>query len=109
MKVSGSRSGNLEGRKQFLSELARVSGQVSFLDKAVLMSFNPDGKLEIVSFGFDPRELATSLKGIAEGMEKGLSEGMSTEDKLVDLLRGIAISSGYPLEEEDNSKDELSD
>ena len=109
MKVSGSRSCNLEGRKQFLSKLAEVSGQVSFLDKAVLMSFNPDGKLEIVSFGFDPMELATSLKGIAEAMEKGLSEEMPTENKLVDLLKGLAISSGYPLGEEDNSKDELFD
>lgn len=108
LNASGESNGSLEGRKQFLAELTKMSSKVSTMDKAVLLSFDPKGKVDISSFGFHPLELAATLDGISKTIRDGVFQSQNPEEALIAALRDVAIACGVPTEELDKLEDDES-
>lgn len=50
MNVTGN-NGGLDGRKDFLSELAKASGKVSEMKSGILITNPVNGYMEVASFG----------------------------------------------------------
>lgn len=106
--ASGESNGSLEGRKQFLEALTKMSSKVSTMDKAVLLSFDPKGKADISSFGFHPLELAATLEGISKTIRDGVLQSQNPEEVLIAALRDVAIAYGVPPEELDKLEEDES-
>ena len=92
LNASGESNGSLEGRKQFLAELTKMSSKVSTMDK----SFDPKGKVDISSFGFHPLELAATLDGISKTIRDGVFQSQNPEEALIAALMDVAIACGVP-------------
>lgn len=73
MNVTGN-NGGLDGRKDFLSELAKASGKVSEMESGILITNPINGYMEVASFGYSPIELAEQLTKIAEAITMGVLE-----------------------------------
>lgn len=108
LNASGESNGSLEGRKQFLEALTEMSSKVSTMDKAVLLSFDPKGKVDISSFGFHPLELAATLDGISKTIRDGVFQSQNPEEALIAALRDVAIACGVSPEELDKLEDDES-
>lgn len=108
LNASGESNGSLEGRKQFLEALTEMSSKVSTMDKAVLLSFDSKGKVDISSFGFHPLELAVTLDGVSKTIRDGVFQSQNPEEALIAALMDIASSGGVPPEELDKLEDDES-
>ncbi len=108
LNASGESNGSLEGRKQFLEALTKMSSKVSTMDKAVLLSFDPKGKVDISSFGFHPLELAATL-GISKTIRDGVFQSQNPEEALIAALKDVAIACGVSPEELDKLEDDESE
>ena len=104
MEVRGEGNGSLEGRREFLSHLARVSSQVSELKHGVVISFDSKGEVLVSSFGFDPLGLANTLSGIADAIREGISE-LSPEEEMLKMLSNL---SSLRITDEEDMSDESS-
>ena len=105
LNASGESNGSLEGRKQFLEALTKMSSKVSTMDKAVLLSFDTKGKVDISSFGFHPLELAATLDGISKTIRDGVFQSQNPEEALIAALMDVVSAFGDTPEELDNSED----
>ena len=108
LNASGESNGSLEGRKQFLEDLTKMSSKVSTMDKAVLLSFDPKGKVDISSFGFHPLELAATLDGISKTIRDGVFQSHNPEEALIAALMDIASDFEAPQGELDKLEDDES-
>ena len=108
LNASGESNGSLEGRKQFLEELTKMSSKVSTMDKAVLLSFDPKGKVDISSFGFHPLELAATLDGISKTIRDGVFQSQNPEEALIAALMDITSDFEAPQGELDKLEDDES-
>mgnify|MGYP000970934829 FL=1 len=108
LNASGESNGSLEGRKQFLEALTEMSSKVSTMDKAVLLSFDSKGKVDISSFGFHPLELAATLDGISKTIRDGVFQSQNPEEALIAALMDVVSAFGDTPEELDNSEDDES-
>lgn len=106
IEVRGEGNGSLDGRREFLSHLARVSSQVSELKHGVVISFDSKGDVLVSSFGFDPLGLANTLSGIADAMRKGISEPSPEEEmlKMLSNLSSLRITDEEDMSDESSSK-----
>lgn len=109
LNASGESNGSLEGRKQFLEALTKLSSKVSTMDKAVLLSFDPKGKVDISSFGFHPLELAATLDGVSKTIRDGVFQSQNPEEALIAALMDIASASEAPQGELDRLEDDESE
>lgn len=105
LNASGESNGSLEGRKQFLEALTEMSSKVSTMDRAVLISFDPKGKVDISSFGFHPLELAATLDGVSKTIRDGVFKSQNPEEALIAALMDVVSAFGDTPEELDNSED----
>ena len=105
LNASGESNGSLEGRKQFLEALTEMSSKVSTVDKAVLLSFDLKGKIDISSFGFHPLELAATLDGISKTIRDGVFQSQNSEEALIAALMDIASAFEDTPEKLDNPED----
>lgn len=109
LNASGESNGSLEGRKQFLEALTEMSSKVSTTDRAVLLSFDPKGKVDLSSFGFHPLELAATLDGISKTIRDGVFQSQNPEEALIAALMDIASASEAPQGELDRLEDDESE
>lgn len=108
LNASGESNGSLEGRKQFLEALTEMSSKVSTMDRAVLLSFDLKGKVDLSSFGFHPLELAATLDGISKTIRDGVFQSQNPEEALIAALMDVVSAFGDTPEELDNSEDDES-
>lgn len=109
LNASGESNGSLEGRKQFLADLTKMSSKVSTMDKAVLLSFDPKGKVDISSFGFHPLELAATLDGVSKTIRDGVFKSQNPEEALIAALMDVASSFEAPQGKLDKLEDDESE
>lgn len=108
LNASGESNGSLEGRKQFLEALTEMSSKVSTMDRAVLLSFDSKGKVDISSFGFHPLELAATFDGVSKTIRDGVFQSQNPEEALIAALMDIASAFEAPQGELDKLEDDES-